>query len=199
MNKVGEPGAPDERFVDVFNLGALLTRAQTHALMGEMGVGINEGMLRPVRAADVYVRTCANLVNQQYRQGAAPAPPPRSRSASCILCQWSAAVTSIRQGAASTLLLRSRPASRSLCWWGAARVVRLCRCMPRCPAHLAPLLCCTILARYALTAGAIPQAGTRRNALPERRPSAQLVDCTLWLPMPRSEEATGHDLCCADA
>jgi hypothetical protein len=82
MNKVGEPGAPDERFVDVFNLGALLTRAQTHALMGEMGVGINEGMLRPVRAADVYVRTCANLVNQQYRQGADPTPPLSSRPAS---------------------------------------------------------------------------------------------------------------------
>ena len=44
-------------------------RAQTCALMAEMGVGVNEAMLRPVSAANVYVRACANLVNQQYRQG----------------------------------------------------------------------------------------------------------------------------------
>ncbi len=37
--------------------------------MAEMGVGVNEAMLRPVSAANVYVRACANLVNQQYRQG----------------------------------------------------------------------------------------------------------------------------------
>ncbi|KAK9822825.1 hypothetical protein WJX81_005639 [Elliptochloris bilobata] len=69
MNKMGEPGSPDERFIDVFRGGVLLTRAQTCALMAEMGVGVNEAMLRPVAAADVYVRSCANLVNQQYRQG----------------------------------------------------------------------------------------------------------------------------------
>ena len=44
-------------------------RPQTRALMAEMGVGVNNEMLCPVSASDVYLRSCANLVNQQYRQG----------------------------------------------------------------------------------------------------------------------------------
>ena len=42
-----------------------------YALMAEMGVGVNDEMLTAVSASDVYLRSCANLVNQQYRQGAA--------------------------------------------------------------------------------------------------------------------------------
>ena len=39
--------------------------------MAEMGVGINDEMLSAVGAADVYLRSCANLANQQYRLGTA--------------------------------------------------------------------------------------------------------------------------------
>lgn len=46
-------------------------RRQVYALMAEMGVGVNEEMLCAVGAADVYLRSCANLANQQYRLGAA--------------------------------------------------------------------------------------------------------------------------------
>lgn len=60
--------------------GVRARRRQVYALMAEMGVGINDEMLSAVGAADVYLRSCANLANQQYRLGV---PLRRSASSNC--------------------------------------------------------------------------------------------------------------------
>ena len=68
-------------------LGARGCRAQTRALMAEMGVSVSDEMLCPVSASDVYLRACANLVNQQYRQGTVPHPAVSYPSTGQCFCR----------------------------------------------------------------------------------------------------------------
>jgi hypothetical protein len=56
------PGAAEERFFDVFERGAVRTRAQVLALIGTMGVVPSDAWLAPTPPAQVAARMCRNLL-----------------------------------------------------------------------------------------------------------------------------------------
>eukprot|EP00877_Chromochloris_zofingiensis_P004120 jgi/Chrzof1/13709/Cz08g09030.t1 len=65
VTKMGEPGASDERFVDVYNKGAMYTREDMSAFMLDLGVAPLPQHLEPLKPAAVYFRMCSNLLNTQ--------------------------------------------------------------------------------------------------------------------------------------
>jgi regulator of sirC expression with transglutaminase-like and TPR domain len=57
----------EEHYIDAFNRGKLLTKAQCMLYLNENGLGVREGYLVPISARRVLLRICANL-HQIYLQ-----------------------------------------------------------------------------------------------------------------------------------
>ena len=86
MNKMGEPGSPDERFVDVFRGGALLTRCahlslphQPRACLVTTHIPFLCVVLSPYRKEPAFVHVLPLCNNETVAQGQA-CPPKRQQS-----------------------------------------------------------------------------------------------------------------------
>ncbi|CAK0786826.1 hypothetical protein CVIRNUC_010040 [Coccomyxa viridis] len=74
VNKMGEPDAPDERFIDVFDGGKLLTRSEMRDMMHRLIDSFAAAYLEPMTRSELYRRMCMNLVHT-YRAKPPPAMP----------------------------------------------------------------------------------------------------------------------------
>ncbi|GAQ83437.1 hypothetical protein KFL_001480060 [Klebsormidium nitens] len=78
--RVGSEGSPEERFIDCFHGGRLLTRDDVAQLLRSMGVAYQRELLRPAAAVSVWARMCNNLVEAYRRQENDPEGRPQIRT-----------------------------------------------------------------------------------------------------------------------
>ncbi|CAL8465273.1 g4808 [Coccomyxa elongata] len=79
INRMVVPESGEERFIDVFRGGELLTRQQVNSMMIALMDSVAPTFLQPLRRSDLYMRMCVNLCHI-YRGGSATHEPEMLRS-----------------------------------------------------------------------------------------------------------------------
>lgn len=67
MLRMGEEGSPDVVFIDAFDAGRVMNRAEVSIFMAGMDIPYNEQFLQPASAAAVYARMCLNMLHHHQQ------------------------------------------------------------------------------------------------------------------------------------